>query len=40
MDALGARHLGERSEGELIAAFVDKLGQLGNSFGNCNCRIL
>jgi 3'-5' exonuclease len=28
IDALGAPHLGERSEGELISAFVDRIGQL------------
>ena len=40
VDALGAPHIGERSEAELIGAFVDKIGQLrpqlvtfnGNSF--------
>jgi predicted PolB exonuclease-like 3'-5' exonuclease len=28
VDALGAPHIGERSEPELISAFVDKIGQL------------
>ena len=28
VDALGAPHIGERSEGELINAFVEKIGQL------------
>jgi 3'-5' exonuclease len=28
VDALGAPHVGERSEGDLIAAFVDKIAQL------------
>ena len=28
VDALGAPHVGERSEKELIAAFVDRIGQL------------
>jgi predicted PolB exonuclease-like 3'-5' exonuclease len=28
IDALGAPHIGERSEAELISAFVEKIGQL------------
>ena len=28
IDALGAPHIGERTEGELISAFVEKIGQL------------
>jgi predicted PolB exonuclease-like 3'-5' exonuclease len=28
IDALGAPHLGERTEGELISAFVERIGQL------------
>ncbi|MGO8924554.1 MAG: hypothetical protein ACLQF4_16640 [Xanthobacteraceae bacterium] len=28
VDALGAPHIGDRSEGELIAAFVDKIAEL------------
>lgn len=28
VDALGAPHIGERTEGELISAFVEKVGQL------------
>ena len=28
MDALGAPHIGERTEGELIRAFVEKVGEL------------
>src|SRR5215470_11504898 len=28
IDALGAPHIGERSEAELIKAFVDKIGEL------------
>ena len=28
IDALGAPHVGERTEGELISAFVEKIGQL------------
>jgi hypothetical protein len=29
MDALGAPHIGERSEADLISAFVEKIAQLG-----------
>ena len=29
IDALGAPHIGERSEAELISAFVEKVGELG-----------
>ena len=28
VDALGAPHIGDRSEGELISAFVEKIGEL------------
>ena len=32
VDALGAPHIGERPEAELIGAFVDKIGQLRPQF--------
>ena len=31
VDALGAPHIGERTEGELISGFVEKIGQLGSA---------
>ena len=40
VDALGAPHVGERSERDLIAAFVDKIAQLKAAAGNLQRIIL